>query len=140
MVMFLVADLFYLYESCFDQFLQFTLYGSCSRTGKADDLIGVIASVRIAEKQTEPVPGDAEPADEKPSAPAFTGPNAKELKMLHAIASRAAEPELAYATDEDTSLFGLDPHSNRWDMGSDPIEWAEVRMNVTNRRLDNILE
>jgi hypothetical protein len=91
----------------------------------------------------EPSPlGDKPPGapGDKPSKPAFTGPNAKELKMLNAIASRAAEPELAYATDEDTTLLGADPRSNRWDMGSDPIEWATARIEVANRRFDNILE
>ncbi len=77
---------------------------------------------------------------EKPSAPALTGPNAAELKMLHEIASRAAEPELAYASDEDTTLLGPDPRSARFDMGSDPIEWARLRIDLVNKRMDNILE
>ncbi len=99
----------------------------------------------LAERAAEESPGgtapaDDEPGDPKPSAPAFTGPDAKELKMLNAIASRASEPELAYATDEDTTLMGADPRSNRFDVGSEPIEWAKERIEIVNRRLHNILE
>lgn len=84
--------------------------------------------------------GSDEKPDKKPAAPAFKGPNAAELAMLHAIASRAAEPELAYASDEDTTGLGPDPRSNRFDMGSDPIEWARERFEAVDSRMDNILE
>jgi len=76
----------------------------------------------------------------KPSGPSFSGPNAAEKKMLHAIASRASEPELAYATDEDTTSLSADPRSNRFDMASDPIDWATARIEIVDKRLDNILE
>ncbi len=80
------------------------------------------------------------PESNKPSAPAFTGPNSPELEMLHAIASRAAEPELAYATDEDTTFLSPDPRSNRFDMAADSIEWAAERIKLADDRLDNVLE
>jgi hypothetical protein len=48
-----------------------------------------------------------------------------EQEMLAKIASRCTEPALAYATDEDTSLFQPDPSTNRWDMGKDPIDFAQ---------------
>ncbi len=76
----------------------------------------------------------------KPSGPSFKGPNADELDMLHKIASRAAEPELAYATDEDTTILGPDPRSNRFDMASDPMEWAQARLDLVNKRLDTLME
>jgi len=63
-----------------------------------------------------------------------------EKDMLDAIAARAAEPELAYASDEDTTFLSPDPRSNRFDMGSDPIDWAQARMKVINDRMKNILE
>ncbi len=44
------------------------------------------------------------------------------------VASRVAEPELAYATDEDT--WGPDPSSRRWDMGSDPLDYAKEQIRL----------
>lgn len=84
----------------------------------------------------------APPADgpKKASGPSFKGPNADELEMLHKIASRASEPELAYATDEDTTILGPDPRSNRFDMASDPMEWAQARLDLVNKRLDTLME
>ena len=39
---------------------------------------------------------------------------------------RVAEPELQYGTDEDT--WGPDPTSRRYDMGKNPLEWAQNQM------------
>jgi hypothetical protein len=50
-----------------------------------------------------------------------------EAAELRKIASRAAEPQLAYATDEDTRGIDPDPLSNLWDMGNDTIEYAKMR-------------
>ncbi len=48
-----------------------------------------------------------------------------ESASLRQIAGRSAEPELAYATDEDTRGLDPDPFTNRWDMGSDPLAYAK---------------
>jgi hypothetical protein len=55
-----------------------------------------------------------------------------EKAMLEQIASRAAEPLLAYSTDEDTmgGGRGMDPSSNRWDLGADPVEFYAGRVAV----------
>ena len=50
-----------------------------------------------------------------------------EVAELKKIASRSAEPVLAYATDEDTRGIDPDPLANRFDLGSDPIEYAKDR-------------
>ncbi|MCH7884069.1 MAG: zinc-dependent metalloprotease [Planctomycetes bacterium] len=85
--------------------------------------------------------GDSEAeSPKKSSTPAFSGPNAAELKMLDQIASRAAEPELAYASDEDTTIFGPDPRSNRFDLSGDPVERAREQIALVNERLDSILD
>ncbi len=89
-------------------------------------------AAKASQKKPEP--------DPKPAGPTFTGPNAAELEMLHDIASRSGEPELVYASDIDTTILGPDPRSNRFDMGADPIEWAQMRIDLVNRRMDNILE
>lgn len=72
--------------------------------------------------------------------PAMRKAPAGEAAMLQQIASRANEPELAYATDEDTSYISVDPRSNRFDMGANPIDWARERINFCNQRLATILD
>jgi hypothetical protein len=47
---------------------------------------------------------------------------------LKTIATRVEENGLAYATDEDTT--GPDPLVNRWDLGQDPLEFADHRMKI----------
>jgi hypothetical protein len=44
---------------------------------------------------------------------------------LQKIAARSGEPNLAYATDEDTRGIDPDPSSNRFDLGNDGIEFAK---------------
>jgi hypothetical protein len=80
-----------------------------------------------------PVPG-------APAAPRIAAPPSGEAAMLHAIASRATEPQLAYATDEDTSMLSADPHTNRFDMGACPMAWAKERIKLVDQRMANILE
>jgi len=71
----------------------------------------------------------------------YLGSLSGEEKMLQVIARRAAEPELLYATDEDTmGIYSPDPRSNRFDMGSDPFEWAKSRIDLVNERVNEILK
>ncbi len=52
-----------------------------------------------------------------------------ERQMLAAIASRAAEPGLAYATDEDT--IGLDPRVHRFDLSNDLLSYNADQIKQT---------
>jgi len=52
-----------------------------------------------------------------------------EEALLQRIAARSAEPELAYGTDEDNGL-GLDPESLVFDLGDDPVAFAEQRVAI----------
>ena len=58
-----------------------------------------------------------------------------EVAELKKIASRAADPMLAYATDEDAGAgsmpFNLDPLANRGDLGSDPLQFYTHRIKLT---------
>jgi len=54
-----------------------------------------------------------------------------------AALKRVAEPELQYGTDEDT--WGPDPTSRRYDMGKNPLEWAQNQMAFVNNLRGNIL-
>jgi hypothetical protein len=52
-----------------------------------------------------------------------------EAAELQRIASRNAERELAYGTDEDNSL-GIDPESLTFDLGEDPVAFAKKRFDI----------
>jgi hypothetical protein len=71
-----------------------------------------------------------------------------ETAELAKIASRCAEPELAYATDEDAlgtlSPASMDPMVNQFDQSSDPIGYyrdrAEICRELWNSMENNLLE
>ncbi len=63
-----------------------------------------------------------------------------EAALLKSITSRVAEGGLAYGTDEDTMFFSPDPHSNRYDNGSDVFEYARHRMEMVRRLQKTIAE
>jgi hypothetical protein len=54
---------------------------------------------------------------------------ADEAAELVRIASRSAEPQLAYGTDEDNAL-GIDPESLQFDLGDDPVAYALSRFAI----------
>jgi Met-zincin/Domain of unknown function (DUF5117) len=53
----------------------------------------------------------------------------QESADLQRIASRSAEPALAYGTDEDNFL-GIDPESLHFDLGDDPVAFAAKRIEI----------
>jgi len=63
-----------------------------------------------------------------------------ELPTLLKIASRSGEPQLAFATDEDTKPGDPDPLSNRYDLGNDPIAFAEQRSKVVQEIIPKLIE
>jgi len=63
-----------------------------------------------------------------------------ERKELETIAGRSGAPELAYSTDEDTEWGDPDPLSNRFDLGSDPIEFARARAELVAQVMPGIVE
>jgi hypothetical protein len=66
----------------------------------------------------------------------YTAVEGDEKEALNKIAGRTNEPGLAFATDEDVMGFSSpDPGSNRWDMSSDPIAWAENRSKLADELL-----
>lgn len=50
-----------------------------------------------------------------------------EAAELKKIAARCTEPGLTYATDEDTRGIDPDPLANRYDLGKDPLRFAQLR-------------
>ena len=73
-----------------------------------------------------PIPDAETPQDERPE--------------LRKIASRASEPRLTYATDEDSGFVArvLDPRNNPYDHSSQPLEWFERQFQLTDEILSKI--
>lgn len=59
-------------------------------------------------------------------------------KDLEKILSRVSEPELAFATDEDTT--GPDPLARRYDFSSEPLEFAKEQIALANKHRERILD
>jgi len=62
-----------------------------------------------------------------------------EIEQLKEIASRSAEPELAYATDWDASVYSVDPLTNAFDLGNDPIAYCEHKLKLTQELWNNAI-
>jgi hypothetical protein len=67
----------------------------------------------------------------------LTGDVASELKK---IAAKSGEAQNQYATDEDTRGIDPDPDSNRFDLGSDPLEYAKVRMQLVQELIPGMVD
>lgn len=74
----------------------------------------------------------------------FGDPSPQLLKeKLNEIASRSAEPGLAYGTDEDafgSSSKSIDPYCNLFDLGNDPIKFCEHKIALTNQLWRNSIK
>ncbi len=59
---------------------------------------------------------------------------------LAKIAARSGEAGLDYGTDEDTDAGDPDPLSNRFDLGKDPVAYAQRQIAAVNALIPKILE
>jgi len=59
-------------------------------------------------------------------------------EALPDILSRVNEPQLAYATDEDT--FDSDPTSRRFDWGRNPLDYADSQIRLVKQLRETILD
>ena len=68
------------------------------------------------------------------SSPRLANPN-EEMEFLEEIASKGIDPMHTYNTDEDTHLgpMAVDPLSNTWDLGSDPMKYAKDRFALVEK-------
>jgi hypothetical protein len=57
---------------------------------------------------------------------------------LKDIVKRVSEPELQYATDEDTG--GIDPLARRYDYSKDPLDYAENQMRLVKLYRERLLD
>jgi hypothetical protein len=69
----------------------------------------------------------------------LSGNTESEVTELRKIAERSAEAGLDYGTDED--LFGgSDPLINQWDLGSDPMKFAQERMALAEELMKGLAD
>lgn len=68
----------------------------------------------------------------------FSG--SEESAGLKKIASRSAEPALAFATDEDTRGIDPDPLVNRFDFGKEPLDYAKARSEMIEELIPDVVE
>lgn len=81
------------------------------------------------------------PYDEWAIEYGYVVPKGKEEDALRDIAKRGTERALNYGTDEDTMwVMSPDPLTNRYDMGDEPVKYAEARIALADGLLTNILE
>ncbi len=122
-----------------------------------------LAEIEDAAKANEPTvasvmdytPVNINPAGAKQSAyyPTTIGPydhwaieygykviSGDENAELAKIAARSGEPGLDYSTDEDTESGDPDPLSNRFDLGKDPVAYAQRQITAVNALIPKILE
>ncbi|MCD6392100.1 MAG: zinc-dependent metalloprotease, partial [Planctomycetes bacterium] len=59
-------------------------------------------------------------------------------KNLKPILDRVAEPQLQYATDEDT--YGPDPFARRYDFSSDPLDYAKNQMRIAKYNRKRLID
>lgn len=64
----------------------------------------------------------------------------EEAAGLKKIASRSAEPALAFATDEDTRGIDPDPLVNRFDFGKEPLDYAKARSEMIEQLIPDVVE
>lgn len=69
----------------------------------------------------------------------FSNSTQGDKEKLQKIAARSGEPNLAYATDEDTRGIDPDPSSNRFDLGDDGIEFAKNQSKLVKEAWPDIV-
>ena len=70
----------------------------------------------------------------------FSGGTKGEVGELKKIAARSSEPALAYATDEDVRGIDPDPLANRFDLGSDSLEYAKQRASLVKEIMPSLVD
>lgn len=94
--------------------------------GSVMDYIGVNINMESGEVQGDYSMIDIGPYDMWAIEYGYTAKDSE----LSEILSRVAEPELVYATDEDT--FGPDPLARRYDFSADPLDYAKNQMRLAS--------
>ena len=70
----------------------------------------------------------------------ISGGTKGEFAELQKIAARSGEPGHAYSTDEDTRGIDPDPFSNRFDLGKDPLDYAQQQAKLVGSLMPGIVD
>lgn len=70
----------------------------------------------------------------------LSGGTTGEVAELKKIAARSGEAALAFATDEDTVSSDPDPDTNRFDLGTNALEYAKQRSQIVRETIPTLLE
>lgn len=70
----------------------------------------------------------------------LSGGTQGEQAELKKIAARSGEPALAYSTDEDTRGIDPDPDSNRFDLGANPVDFAQHRLKMVEELIPGLVD
>lgn len=70
----------------------------------------------------------------------YGGGTMGEVGELKKLAARSGEPALQYSTDEDTTGSSPDPDTNRFDLGSDPLEYARTRAQLVAELIPGLVD
>jgi hypothetical protein len=63
-----------------------------------------------------------------------------EVTELKKIAARSGEPGLAYASDDDARNIDPDPHSSRFDMTNDLVEYAKSQAKLVAESMPHVVD
>jgi hypothetical protein len=116
-----------------DELLDDSKTDEMSQSGSVMDYNPVVLAQK-GQKQGHFVPTTLGPYDYWAIEYAYKPIDGDETAELAKIASRCAEPQLAYATDEDAlgtySPAAMDPMANQFDQSSDPLGYYTGRINI----------
>jgi hypothetical protein len=104
--------------------------GQTAQQGLVGSVMDYVA-INIAgpgKPQGEYFPSAVGPYDRWAIEYGYTETGSNEQAVLGSIAGRSAEPGLDYGTDED--WFMGDPFASTWDLGSDPVAFAEEQVRL----------
>lgn len=63
-----------------------------------------------------------------------------EVEELKKIAAQQSKPEYDYSTDEDCYGSTIDPYVNIWDLGSNPREYAKIRVELVDQLMPGLTD
>lgn len=106
--------------------------GKKQLSGSVMDYIGVNINMGAGDKQGDWSMTGIGPYDEWAIEYGYTSKS-----DLKPILARVAEPELAFATDEDT--WGPDPLARRYDFSKDPLDYANSQVRLAKHHRGRIL-
>lgn len=105
--------------------------GKKQLAGSVMDYIGVNINAEGGDKQGDYCMGGIGPYDMWAIEYGYT------LGDPKTVLKRVSEPQLAFATDEDTS--GPDPLARRYDFSKDPLDYAQNQMELVKHHRDRLL-